>query len=96
MSFLLLNYFISFSFLIKGNHPNAEVHLHCGSREKIGVPSTTTSLSLPFMSSSYNHGWSRLVYNNPTTTIANDQMMRMRLFPTTPSLFFNKHLSKYR
>jgi hypothetical protein len=55
----------------------------------------TTSLSSPLISSLYNHGWSRLIYNNPTTII-NDQMMRIRLFHTTPSSFFNKNFSKYR
>lgn len=40
---------------MEANHPYAEVHLHCGTRERIGAPLSTPSSSL------YNHGWSRLV-----------------------------------
>jgi hypothetical protein len=84
-------------FFLKANHPNAEVHLHCGPREKIGVPLTTLPNSLPPISSVYNHGWSRLDYQdrvNPTTPI-NDQMMDMRLYPTTYRSFSNRDFSKY-
>jgi hypothetical protein len=88
---------ISFFFLLKANHPNAEVHLQCGDREKIGVPLSTLSASLPSISSIYNDGWTRLDYRdsfNPTTT-TNDQMMHMRLFPMTYRSFSNRDFSKY-
>jgi len=88
-----------FFFFIKASHPNAEVHLHCGPREKIGIPSTIISVPSPQISASYNHGWSRLAYNNPPnpTSLVNDRMMGMRLFVTTSShSFLDANYSKYR
>jgi hypothetical protein len=86
---------IEFDFSIKASHPNAEVHLHCGPREKLGVPLKTT-LSPP-ISSSYNHGWSRLAFNNPPnpTISIDDQLMYRRLSVTTPRLSLAKNYSKY-
>jgi hypothetical protein len=99
VSFLINKHFLLT--LIKGSHPNAEVHLHCGSREKIGVPSWSTvspnSVSPPPISTPFDHGWSRLAFNNPPnpTTPILDHMMHMRLSATTPSSPINTNHSKY-
>ncbi|CAF1272754.1 unnamed protein product [Rotaria sordida] len=81
--------------IYEASHPNAEVHLHCGPREKIGVPSGTpllpTSIEPPPISSSYDYGWSRLAFNNPPnpTTPITDPMMYMHLLFTTPLPYRN-------
>jgi hypothetical protein len=92
----LIYFYYYIFFFIKASHFNAEVHLHCGSREKIGVPSEAMSTSPPPISSSYNHGWSRLAYNDPPnpTTLINDHMTRTRLIVTTPRPFLDKNFSK--
>ncbi|UJR33037.1 hypothetical protein I4U23_020496 [Adineta vaga] len=82
-----------FWIIYEASHANAEVHLQCGSREKLGVPSSRMSTSSPSppISSSYNYGWSRLIYNDPPNPSSesgiHDHMMHMRLFhTTTPSI----------
>jgi len=72
------------------------VHLNCGPREKIGIPSTSNSVSPPSVSTSFDHGWSRLAFNNPPnpTTLINDHMMRMSLTVTTPRSSINTNYSK--
>ena len=81
--------------LFLADHPNAEVHLQCGSKEKIGVPASAISNLSPTVSTSSNHGWSRLAYNNPRnpTTTINDHIMRMRLQFTTPRSYFDQRNS---
>ncbi|CAF1117464.1 unnamed protein product [Rotaria sordida] len=77
-----------FWIIYEASHPNAEVHLHCGSHDKIGVPSSSNSQLSPSISTPFDHGWSRLAFNNPPnpTTPINDHMMRMRMrfTSTTP------------
>ncbi|CAF4433336.1 unnamed protein product, partial [Adineta steineri] len=77
-----------FWIIYEASHPNAEVHLHCGARDKIGIPLSSNSVSPPSVSTSFDHGWSRLAFNNPpnppTTTTINDHMMRIHLTATTP------------
>ena len=91
-----------FSLSILASHPTAEVHLHCGTRERIGVPSWSTSSpnlgSSPPISSPFDHGWSRLAFNDPTnpTTPLHDQMMRMRLTTPTPRSTMPTTSSKYQ
>ena len=80
-------------FLIKANKPYAEVHLHCGPREKIGVP-----LSTPFPSV-YNHGWSRLaspqLFDPAITMTANDYIKRLRLSGTTSHPLSDRDYREY-
>lgn len=77
--------------MFEATHPKGEVHLHCGSRQKIGVPSSTSSHSISpsSISTPFDHGWSRLAFNNPpnptTTTTKHDHMMRLHMSMTTPS-----------
>ena len=56
------------------------------------------SISPTPISSSYNYGWSRLAYNDPSnpTTLINDHMMNMRLIVTTPRSVLDTNFSKYR
>ena len=76
-------------FFLQASHPTAEVHLHCGSREKIGVPSLASSrpTAPSSVSTPFDHGWSRLAFNNPPnpTTANHDHMMRLHMSVTTPS-----------
>ncbi|CAM2697728.1 unnamed protein product [Rotaria socialis] len=76
-----------FWIIYEASHPNAEVHLHCGPREKVGAPLLSNSFLSPSISTPFDHGWSRLAFNNPpnpTTPInSNSHMMGMRLTTTT-------------
>jgi hypothetical protein len=80
-----------FWIVYEASHPNAEVHLHCGPREQIGIPIEKMSITPSPISSSYNHGWSRLPFNNPTTK----HMMNKHLFGVTPRSFLDTNFSKY-
>jgi len=84
---------------LKASHPKAEVHLHCGLRDKIGIPSSLNSISPSSISTPFDHGWSRLAFNNPpnpTTPInINNHMMRSHLSITTPSSSININSSKF-
>lgn len=52
-----------FCFPMEANHQYAEVHLHCGTRERIGAPISTPLPSV------YNDGWSRLVSPEPSDPV---------------------------
>jgi hypothetical protein len=85
---------------IKASDPKAEVHLHCGPRDKIGIPTSLNSISSSLISTPFDHGWSQLAFNNPpnpiiTTTPINNHRMRSHLSVTTPSSFINMNSSKY-
>jgi hypothetical protein len=85
-------------YLFQASHPNAEVHLHCGPREKIGIPATSSNAISPSsVSTPFDHGWSRLAFNkppNPTTPIT-EHMMRLHMSVTTPSTSLHTNSSKY-
>jgi len=82
---------------IKASDPKAEVHLHCGPRDKIGIPTSLNSISPSSISTPYDHGWSRLAFNDPSnpTTAINNNMMRSHLSVTTPYSSINMNSSKY-
>jgi hypothetical protein len=93
--FFINNYMID---LFQASHPNAEVHLHCGPREKIGVPAISSNgMSPSSVSTPFDHGWSRLAFNNPRnpTTPITEYMMRLHMSETTPSTSLHTNSSKY-
>ena len=96
--FFFEKYFnIHFLKFIEASHPNAEVHLRCGLREKIGVPPSSNSVSPSSVSTPFDHGWSRLAFNNPPnpTTVINNHMRHMRLTLTTSQPTINTNYSKH-
>ena len=80
------------SLSFSASHPNAEIHLQCGPREKLGVPSLST-LSPP-VSTPFDHGWSRLAFNNPTTASIR-RRMHLHSTVTTPHSSTHTNSSKY-
>lgn len=77
------------------NQPSAEVHLQCGSKEKLGIPPFATSNLSPTISTSHNHGWSRLAYNNPPNPVTTRIDYNRFWLTTSRSLFDHQNSSKY-
>ena len=94
----LYKIFIELTFGFLASHPAAEVHLQCGSKEQLGVPSFSiipTPVSTP-----YDYGWSRLVFNNPpnpTAAFENNRIFTSTAtITTTPQPVTHSNSSKHR
>lgn len=69
-----------FWIIYEANHANAEIHLHCGSKEKIGVPSSSTLfVSSPSLLPSFNKGWNRQGFITPTRKMISSTSPSSRL-----------------
>jgi len=77
-----------FVFLL-ASYPNAEIHLTCGARDKIGVPRTLKTVLPSPVSTAFDHGWSRLAFDNQKNSTISS-----RLSVTTPYSPLNTHSSK--
>lgn len=90
---------------IIASHPNAEVHLHCGSPEKIGAPVSSHSMLSHSISTPFDNGWSRLAFNSPmspaspTAPVSTHGRMKSTHFNittiTTPRSYINTNSSEY-
>ncbi|CAF3795119.1 unnamed protein product, partial [Adineta steineri] len=93
LNFYLYYHRIIFVFLNEASQPNAEVHLQCGPRKTLGIPSEELFTSPPPVSSSYTHGWNRLVYNDPPNPkgLINDHIMHIQSVAATSRSFLDRN-----